>query len=681
MSEQFLTTRQLLFFRLIFSVATILLVVWAQTILSAEFAFDAIIAVVSSPIVYALLGLVLIKQKWCQTALGLNILNAVLISCDVLVISFLVPLTKGVDSDIYFLYLLPILVASYTLGRRGIIATAFGVALAYLIVLMIGNYKVWSYQFAGGGNSGLTMAYAHKLWVRVWVRSAILSSVAFIWALFCDHMQHIIRANAFRLSQQLAENESLMLEVKRNSARDKLVDSLSLSILSTLELDQSLATAAKTLGQLVDACRCLIIARQSDISSKELRVWQYSKELDSLSISLESAKGLFEQGTNSRGEGSHFHTFICKKSKASDDATLNALLMQEIWFGADKIAVVVLSCHDENRIWNKKERLLVQDVSRQLAIAFEHSRLLEELSMNNAQLIEQNQDLDRKNNELGLVQSQLVHQEKMASLGRMVAGIAHEINNPLNFVQGNVPYLRKYVASLLNMLQELELKYKRLIELYPDAKEEMSELEKKWSYGKYEKEIAGTIDDIAMGIERIMQIISNLRSFSRLDEAEQKEAVIQDGLISTLKLLSQYYGPDRIPVETDLENLPALLCYPGQLNQVWMNLLSNAAEALQDTKEPRVKVSLERLGDFALVTIADNGPGITTENQGKIFEPFFTTKAVGKGTGLGLSICHSIVQRHGGTISFETASGQGTVFKVKIPFCPVSESPICESMS
>ncbi|MBZ0185942.1 MAG: GHKL domain-containing protein, partial [Candidatus Obscuribacterales bacterium] len=142
---------------------------------------------------------------------------------------------------------------------------------------------------------------------------------------------------------------------------------------------------------------------------------------------------------------------------------------------------------------------------------------------------------------------------------------------------------------------------------------------------------------------------------------------IQDGLMSTLKILSQYYGRDKIPVTKEFADLPLVLCYPGQLNQVWMNLLSNAGQALEGLEHGAVTVRTLVEDEDVIVSIGDNGPGIKPDIQSKIFDPFFTTKPVGQGTGLGLSICHSIIERHGGLISVSSKAGQGTTFTVKIP--------------
>jgi signal transduction histidine kinase len=267
---------------------------------------------------------------------------------------------------------------------------------------------------------------------------------------------------------------------------------------------------------------------------------------------------------------------------------------------------------------------------------------------------------------LRTIQSQLIHQEKMASLGRMVAGIAHELNNPVNFVHGNLPYLREYFEDLKKIIETTK-------SLPEEHRQEADAIKKKVKYDFLVTDLDHIIADLAEGAERIRQIIRNLRSFSRLDEAELKEASIQEGIESTIKILNQYYGRDKIPVETSFAEMPPVVCYPGKLNQVWMNLLSNAAQAVSDRPTPKVSVKTELEGDWVTVSISDNGTGIKPADQSKIFEPFYTTKPVGQGTGLGLSICHSIIERHGGSIWFETMPDQGTTFKVKIPLKAVVE--------
>lgn len=318
-------------------------------------------------------------------------------------------------------------------------------------------------------------------------------------------------------------------------------------------------------------------------------------------------------------------------------------------------------------------RTLVQGVIISIALfsfgllSYQFARLYrekaEQLAALQFELIEHNRDLDAQNLRLSTMQAQLIHQEKMASLGRMVAGIAHELNNPINFVHGNIPYLRKYCHNLQEIIEASN-------QVSTEERKPIEELKRQYKYDFLISDLDNILLDIQDGSERIKQIIKNLRSFSRLDEAQRKEGSIQDGIVSTLKILNQYYGSDRIPVELELEDLPAIMCYPGQLNQVWMNLLSNAAEAIGNHSDPLVKIKAYKDEDEITVEIADNGSGINENDKNKIFDPFFTTKPVGQGTGLGLSICHSIIERHQGSISFSSSSPKGTTFIVKIPLHP-----------
>ncbi len=342
------------------------------------------------------------------------------------------------------------------------------------------------------------------------------------------------------------------------------------------------------------------------------------------------------------------------------NAKVTSLIVKPMMYADQSKGVVIIASRETKRDWMNYELELVKSVANQIAVAIEHAELVEQLSRKNTDLLQKNLNLDTKNMELRVMQSQLIHQEKMASLGRLVAGIAHELNNPVNFVHGNLPYLKEYCNDLKQLVSAAD-------EVPAEYRVRFDQLKTKLKYEFLAADLDNIIADLNEGAERIRHIVRNLKSFSRLDEAELKEASIQDGIESTLKILSQYYGRDKIPVEVDFAPLPPVLCYPGQLNQVWMNLLSNAAQALESQPGATVWVKTESEPDKVLISMRDNGPGIKPEVQSKIFEPFYTTKPVGQGTGLGLSICHSIVERHGGQIWCESVLGEGTTFKVAIP--------------
>jgi signal transduction histidine kinase len=275
-------------------------------------------------------------------------------------------------------------------------------------------------------------------------------------------------------------------------------------------------------------------------------------------------------------------------------------------------------------------------------------------------LEEQNVELANRKTELERLQAQLVHSEKMASLGQLAAGIAHELNNPAGFIYGNMSVLSECSNSLMKLLAFYDC-----LPLPSDVATEIGKLKEEIDYNNLAADFFSIIADCREGSERIRDVVQNLRVFSRLDEAEFKKIDLHEGIDSTTRLLSRYYGESRIILERDYGDLPLVSCYAGQLNQVWMNLLVNAAQAVSGEGRVQIRTRLE--GGTVLVAISDTGCGITPEHQNKIFDPFFTTKPVGEGTGLGLSIIYGIIERHGGSIKVESELGEGTTFTVSIP--------------
>jgi PAS domain S-box-containing protein len=270
--------------------------------------------------------------------------------------------------------------------------------------------------------------------------------------------------------------------------------------------------------------------------------------------------------------------------------------------------------------------------------------------------------------ELKQTQAQLVQQEKMSSLGQLVAGVAHEINNPVSFIYGNLNPARSYIQDLL-----------RLIHLYeeyhpnpaPAIQVEMAAIDLDF----LKTDLPRLLASIEMGAIRIKDIVLSLRTFSRLDEADFKSVDIHEGLNSTLVILDHRLKvrPNReaIQVIKSYGDLPPVACYPGQLNQVFMNILVNAIDALEELNPPQPMIHIRTVQLSArqiAVHIADNGPGIPDTIQKSLFDPFFTTKTVGKGTGLGLAIARQIIEeKHGGTISVTSKLGEGTDFMLKLP--------------
>jgi two-component system NtrC family sensor kinase len=275
-------------------------------------------------------------------------------------------------------------------------------------------------------------------------------------------------------------------------------------------------------------------------------------------------------------------------------------------------------------------------------------------------LEKQNLELLSSKAELERLQAQLVHTEKMASLGQLAAGVAHELNNPAGFILGNMDLLSGYLLQLKTLLAVYDQ-----AALPADLVQVVDRLKNQISYENLVSNLDSIVSDCLEGADRISDVVQNLRLFSRLDEAEIKKIDLHDGIESTIRLLSRYFSSGRVSVHRDYSPLPLVSCYAGQLNQVWMNLLVNAAQAVADDGDIEVSTRVE--GSSVTVAVSDTGSGIPESELSKIFDPFFTTKPVGEGTGLGLSISYGIIEQHGGTIKVKSRVGVGTTFTVSIP--------------
>lgn len=274
-------------------------------------------------------------------------------------------------------------------------------------------------------------------------------------------------------------------------------------------------------------------------------------------------------------------------------------------------------------------------------------------------LVHANENLEETLARLKSAQSQLVHSEKMAALGQLVAGVAHELNNPISSIYANLPILETYIGRLTALIDAC-----CACALSADDTGRIASAKDEMDYDFIREDIAKIITSARNGAGRVKEIVLSLRNFSRLDEAEIKEVRLEDGLDSTLALLA-HQTRNRIRVEKNYRLNVAVGCHAGQMNQVFMNLLANAIQAIQD--EGTITIDTEADGDYAVVRIADTGTGIPKQHLENIFDPFFTTKKIGEGTGLGLSISYGIVEKHHGRIAVSSTPGKGAVFTLYLP--------------
>ncbi|WP_427157047.1 sensor histidine kinase [Aliinostoc sp. HNIBRCY26] len=292
-------------------------------------------------------------------------------------------------------------------------------------------------------------------------------------------------------------------------------------------------------------------------------------------------------------------------------------------------------------------------------------------------LKEQKHQLQVTLDHLQNTQLQLIQSEKMSSLGQLVSGIAHEVNNPVNFIHANLPYIRDYSSNLLTLVRLYQ-------EFYPHAVEEIQAHQNNIDLEFLSEDLMSIMNSMQLGTERIRQIVLSLRNFSRIDEAEYKAVDIHEGLENTLLILQHRLQATNtrpeITVHKNYMNLPPVECYAGQINQVFLNILINAIDAIEELhkqqgcqvmpQEPyHIYISTSLVdSDWLNIMIADNGIGIPESIQQRIFDPFFTTKPVGAGTGMGLSISYQIItEQHGGKLDCFSLPDQGTKFVIQIP--------------
>ncbi|MCW6050806.1 HAMP domain-containing histidine kinase [Microcoleus sp. A2-C5] len=322
------------------------------------------------------------------------------------------------------------------------------------------------------------------------------------------------------------------------------------------------------------------------------------------------------------------------------------------------------------------EAEICERLSAEIALKKSKDELEIRVEERTIELKQQTLQLEQTLLELQQTQAKLIQSEKMSSLGQVVAGVAHEINNPVNFIYGNLTPAGEYANNLLEMADIYEQHYPNPL---PGVKEKLQSLDLDF----IRVDLPKILSSMKTGADRIRDIVKSLRTFSRLDEADMKLADIHEGIDSTLMMLQNRLNPKPgyppIEIIKDYGNLLKVECYPGQLNQVFINILNNAIDALEEDSENHkmaretnlkvLKISTRVVDEkWVEIRILDNGSGIAEEVVEQIFDPFFTTKPVGKGTGLGLSICYQIItERHKGELQCISAPGLGTEFIIKIP--------------
>lgn len=488
--------------------------------------------------------------------------------------------------------------------------------------------------------------------------------------------------------EELRQSEARFREIAQ---REALLNQLASQIRRSLDLNTILETAVREIRNLLQIDRCFFLWYRPEADQP---VWEIVQEARTSTF-----PSLIGYRVTAQTFGPLTARIFDKEITRVDNArSLSDPVERRLFFSLGYTALLALPIHTTSgqigvvscghssgpRPWRDSEVKLLQAVADQIAIAIDQAQLLHQSRTATVKAQEQANQLELTLHELQQTQAQLVQSEKMSSLGQMVAGIAHEINNPISFIYGNLIHVNQYAEDLLNLIQ-LYQEFSPLPETAIQAEIDAVDL------NFIRQDFPKILSSMRMGADRISQIVLSLRNFSRLDEADMKWVNIHEGINNTLLLLTHRLKakhPDypAIQIIKDYGDLPKVQCYPGQLNQVFMNILTNAIDAIESHNKERslqdikncpgiIRISTEVLAgcNQAVILMSDNGPGMTREVCNKMFDPFFTTKPVGQGTGLGMSISYKIVvEKHKGQLQCISAPGYGTAFLIHIPIQQLS---------
>jgi two-component system NtrC family sensor kinase len=517
--------------------------------------------------------------------------------------------------------------------------------------------------------------------------------------------------------RDITQRKQTEIRLRQQAEREQLLAGMNQRIRQSLKLEKVLNTAVAEVRLFLDCERATIYRFEPDWSGTIVVESVKSGWMPVLGKEIrdncfkENKAVHYQQGRVSATEDIYNADFTECHIQLLEGCQVRANLVVPILQKDQLWGLLIAHQCSGTRKWQESEVELLRQLSVQLSVAIQQAALFEQLAaelserkaaeaalrQSETALKRQKLQLEQTLDELKQTQIQLIQTEKMSSLGQLVAGVAHEINNPVTFIAGNISHAAIYAKDLLRLVQ-------LYAQNYPEPIAEIEDLIEDIDFDFLMKDFPKLLNSMNIGASRIRQIVLSLKNFSRLDESERKLADIHEGIDNTLLILQHRLKPEAANIQLIKEygTLPLIECYPGQLNQVFMNILNNAIDALEncDNKpiwtdlkpltadlqstprliqistevvdiSTRLKAESSQNLQSAVIRIADNGPGIPHGVRQRIFDPFFTTKAVGDGTGLGLSISYQIVvEKHGGNLQCISQPGMGTEFLVEIPLNP-----------